>query len=322
VLRSKKRGRRNLQWPSLGRRRAAAAGRNTRDLEKRIYVAAAAAVRLNNAETPALALWRDKKHCSAKLERWPLKCKGRSSHKNLLVKGEKMTPSRGFRVIRPCLLAVLGLMAFAASAQGEATSNWRVNGTNVNSTLLPEIQVKEVENKTASILFTTKGGTKVEILCTAISFSNDKLKTTGSSTEGTKTLTGCLTKLNGTTSSNCKPKAGGGASGTIITKKILFLLLLTSAGVPGIRIVPEAGTQFVNMELGELCAIGENIPTEGVINFKDCKGLMTTEAVEHLFEEGPGSSLTALGQPASLDGSLVLVLSGAHAGLKWSGIAG
>jgi len=213
-------------------------------------------------------------------------------------------------------------MAFAASAQAEATSNWKVNGANVNSTLLPEVQVKELENKTASLLFTTSGGTKVEILCTAVALSNTKLKTTGSTTEGTATFSGCLTKLNGATSANCKPKGGGGASGTIITKKSLGLLILASAGVPVVKLFPETGTEFVNIEMGELCAIGENVPVAGNLNLKDCKGLIATEAVEHLAEEGPGTSLTALARPATIDGSVILNLAGSHLGLKFSGIAG
>jgi hypothetical protein len=234
-----------------------------------------------------------------------------------------MIRSNGRKVIGLCLMAALSLMAFAASAQAEPTSNWRVAGANVNSTLLPEVQVKEVENKTADLLFTTKGGTKVDILCTGASLSNVKLKTTGSTTEGTATFTGCLTKLNGTTTANCKPKGGGGASGTIVTKKGLGLLYLSSAGVPGVKLTPETGTQFVNIELGELCAIGENVPVEGVLSLKDCKGLIATEAVDHLAEQGPGTSLTALGQPATIDGSVILALAGAaHITKNWSGIAG
>ena len=228
----------------------------------------------------------------------------------------------GRKAIGLCMVAALCLMAFAASAQAEATSVWLVNGVAVNATLLPEVQVKEVENKTASLLFTTKGGTKVEILCTAMSLSNTKLKTTGSSTEGVATFTGCLMKLNGTTSANCKPKAGGGASGTIITKKTLLLLLLASPGVPVVRIVPEAGTEFVNMELGELCSIGENVPIAGNLNVKDCKGSIGSSLVNHLLEEGPGTNITALSQPATFDGSVVWALVGVHSGLPWSGIPG
>jgi hypothetical protein len=60
---------------------------------------------------------------------------------------------------------VLGLMACAA-AGAQAEGNFKVNGANVTSELLPSIQVASLENKTVSLLFTTKAGTKVEILCT------------------------------------------------------------------------------------------------------------------------------------------------------------
>ncbi len=233
-----------------------------------------------------------------------------------------MIRSNGRKVIGICLMAALSLMAFAASAQAEATSNWKVNGSNVNSTLLPEVQVKELENKTADLLFTTKGGTKVDILCTAVSLSNVKLKTTGSTTEGTATFSGCLTKLNGTTTANCKPKGGGGASGTIITKNGLGLLQL-SGGETVTKLFPEVAPEFVNIEMGELCAIGENVPVAGNLNLKDCKGVIGTELVEHLAEQGAGTSLTALGQPATIDGSVILALAGTgHVGLKFSGVAG
>ena len=54
-----------------------------------------------------------------------------------------------------CALA-LGLVAFEGGvAQAEVGSNWRVNGANLTAGLLPELQVKEVENNTISLLFTT-----------------------------------------------------------------------------------------------------------------------------------------------------------------------
>ncbi len=227
------------------------------------------------------------------------------------------------RAIGLSLLAVLGLIAFAASAQAEPTANWRVNGANVNSTLLPQAQIKEVENKTGSLLFTTKSGVKVEILCTTIKLSGAKLKTTGSTTEGVAQFEGCLTKLNGTVSANCKPKTSTEPSGTIRTNNFLGLLLLQSAGVPVVQLKPETGTVWVTIELGELCAIGEFEPVEGVFNAQDCKGATATELVDHLMEQGPGTTLTVLGQPATIDGSALVALTGAtHTGLKWSGVAG
>lgn len=233
-----------------------------------------------------------------------------------------MIRSNGRKVIGLCVIAALSLMAFAALAKAEATSNWRVNGSNVNTTLLPEAQIKEIENKTASLLFTTIGGTKVEILCTTAKLTNAKLKTTGSTTEISAKVEGCITKLNGTTSPNCKPKSTGEPSGTIKSLNVLGLVILQSAGVPVVQLKSETGTLFSTLELGELCAIGESVPLGGVLNLKDCKGSLATELVDHLYEPGPGTSLTALGQPATLDTSVVIALAGSHAGLKWSAVAG
>jgi hypothetical protein len=238
--------------------------------------------------------------------------------------GEHMTRVRlTHKALSLCALIVVAMALIVGAAHPEGTSNWRVNGTNVNSTLLPEVQVKELENKTGSLLFTTKGGTQVEVLCTSAALSNVKLKATGSLAEFNATFSGCLTKLNGSVVASCKPKSFGTASGTIQTLKLLGLLVLASVGVPVTRITPETGTLLATIEFGELCLIGESAPVNGLLFIKDCKGETSVERVEHLVEEAAGTTITALGQAATLDGSAILALTGAaHIGLKWSGVAG
>jgi hypothetical protein len=217
---------------------------------------------------------------------------------------------------------VLGLMAFAA-AGAQAEGNFKVNGANIAGALLPSIQVSSVENKTASLLFTLKSGTKVEILCTEIRLldgltTNDaKLGIEGKVDLGRVHFKECLTKLNGTTSANCKPFTGAN-SGLILTEPGKGLLRLHE-GQPVIEITPDTGTTFVTISLGEFCAIGSEVPVAGVLFLKDCKNLGATEATEHLIEELPAlTKLTALGQPATLDGSAIVKLTGTHAGLKFS----
>src|SRR4051794_28891164 len=76
----------------------------------------------------------------------------------------------GLKVLGLCALA-LGLMAFAASAaQAEVNARWKVAGVDVTGATEFQTEIKEIESKTASLLFTTKGGTKVTILCTDAKF--------------------------------------------------------------------------------------------------------------------------------------------------------
>jgi len=226
---------------------------------------------------------------------------------------------------------VLGLMAFAAAgAQAESTAAWMVNGSNISSTLLPSVQVKELENKTSSLLFTTAGGTKVEILCTSAKLLNAdgvedaKLGIEGKVDPGKVHFEGCITKLNGTTSANCKPHTGAN-SGLILTELGKGLIRLhPTGGQPVLEVVPTNEKElFVTIELSELCAIGESVPVNGLLFLKDCKTEGKVELVEHLVEELKElTKLTALGQPATLDGSALVKLSGAHAGLKFSALPG
>ena len=237
----------------------------------------------------------------------------------------------GFKVLGLCALA-LALTAFITSAaQAEAGASWKVNGTSISSTLLPPFQVKELENKTASLLFTTAGGTKVEILCTAakvldgLTTNDAKLGFEGKVDLGRAHFTGCLTKLNGTTSPPCEPHSGA-FKGLILTEAVSGLIRLHPAGgQPVVELRPnKEGGNFVTMEMGEECAIGEKVPVAGVLFLKDCKNEGKVELVEHLIEELKElTKLTALGQPATLDGSALIKLTGAaHVGLKFSGIPG
>ncbi len=222
-----------------------------------------------------------------------------------------------FKLFGLCALA-LGTMAFAGSAaQAEVGANWRVNGVNVNSTLLPEIQVKEVENNTISLLFTLKSGTKVEILCTSMLLVGAKLHIEGKVDLFKIILHGCLTKLNGVVSKNCEPFSGA-SKGLIETLGLTGLIIL-HLGSGLLRITPEDGV-FTHVLLGELCAIGEELLEKGVLTLKDCTNSFSVEQVDHLFEQGPLTELTMAGVPTTLDGSFLIRLVGPHLGLKWSGL--
>ena len=83
------------------------------------------------------------------------------------------------------------------------------------------------------------------------------------------------------------------------------------------------GEKFVTIETSEECSVGSKIPVIGKLTLKDCKGAFSTEQTEHLVEQGPLTELWTISKTAehvaTLDGSGILILGGAHAGLKWSG---
>ena len=246
------------------------------------------------------------------------------------------------RVLWLCALA-LGLMAFAASAaQAETGAHWNVveasgklvqiPGTN---DLLPQAEIKEIENSTAELLFTTAGGTKVAILCTSAKFDEGGLlQANGGLSAGKILFTGCLTKLNGVTSAACVPKGGGAPATQILTLKgkgLIVLDKLASGEVDDfVKITPESGKLFSKIELGEECAIGEFVNVEAKAageglwikdegaTSKESNESFLTEKPEHLIVEAL-QGLIALGQPATIDGKALVRLNGAHLNLKWGG---
>jgi hypothetical protein len=228
---------------------------------------------------------------------------------------------------------VLGMMAFATSgAQAEELAKWRVSGADVGA-LAPQLVIKEIENKSASLAFTTKGGTGVLILCTTAAFSEGgKLLGKGTISLGDITFNGCVVLLNEAPAANCKPHSPGKPVGEILTGKGKGLIML-DVGNDLVKITPEtaagAATKlFVTIELGELCAIGESVNVEATelgegLWIKDIGGNagFLAETTTHLIVEGL-NKLLALGQPAKIIGSAIVELGGPHAGLKWSGVPG
>jgi hypothetical protein len=233
---------------------------------------------------------------------------------------------------------LLGLMAFATSvAQAEPTSHWNVNGSAISSTLLPELQVKELENKDATLL-SKLSGKSVELLCTGASATAVKLGAEGFVDKGGSVLfTGCIFKWGGVTQAKCVPHSKGDPEGTIKTLPAHGLIQLHEVLVGKKEgttlLLPDTGETFQNIVLGkegELneCAAGELLPVSGKLSVKDCQEAFSTEQVDHLIVENPGlTDLWILNKTvehkATIDGSAVLALTGGtHGGLKWSGTPG
>jgi hypothetical protein len=258
---------------------------------------------------------------------------------------------------------LLGLMAFATSAQAEPTAKWAILKANnelvtianpaldpkgIGDTLLPEIQVKEIEELKDEkdpgkhlVLHTKVAGVSVLILCAKMELENadgtglPKLLLEGK-VLGRIKFTECLIKLNGVTTAACKPHSPGAASGTILTLLIEGLIKLHElADKTKDDIVLFIGENkegkleehFVTLELGEECAIGETLPVKGWFSIKDCQNLFLSHQVDHLVEEfAPLTLLYVLSHTeehkAQILGSVVLALAGEHKGLKWSGLPG
>jgi hypothetical protein len=230
----------------------------------------------------------------------------------------------------------LGAMAIGAGGAGaETNSRWNVAGKSVTGTESFQTEIKEIENNTGQLLFTTKSGTKVAILCTTMKFTavSGRLIKEGSISLGRVLFDLCLTKLNGVTSAACKPRSWGALSGSILTEAFNGLIILDEVnGVKQdyVKITPENSASltsklFTKIELGAECAIGEFVNVEAKslgegLWIKDCKGntSFTSEAETHLIEESL-NGLIALGQPATIDGSAIVWLTG---GVLWSGTPG
>jgi hypothetical protein len=215
-------------------------------------------------------------------------------------------------------------MAFATSAaNAEKGAKWNyIDAKGVlqefTSGLTPEVQLKEIENEKATLHFKTAGGTEVDISCKKGTLVGAKLVPEGALSKGKVKFTGCFTELNKKASPPCEPKTGA-TKGEVITLDGLGLIILHN-GTPLLLIKPETGTALAHIELGEECSIGTEVLVIGELVLKDCNGLFTKEEVEHLVIEGPLTSLTALGQPATIVGSAWAKLVGAHEGLKWAGL--
>ena len=97
------------------------------------------------------------------------------------------------------------------------------------------------------MLFTTKGGTKVEVLCTTLQSINVRLEPEGFVFfESQLKYTGCLTKLNGVVSKGCEPLSGGTEPGVIKTN-LLKGVLVEHEKAPIVRFEPTSGTTLASV---------------------------------------------------------------------------
>ena len=238
------------------------------------------------------------------------------------------------------------LMAISASdAFAEAGSHWFIltsEGAVKTTQELPVSVSGKIEGK--EVLLTKILGIKFEKTCTSVEVTGMKLEGESEISSGSKLkFTGCKIFLNGSESKACVPHTSGAPAGTIETLKLkgdLGLHFLKDSKGEFIRnekgeiilhgpikLVPEAGETYMVLELGTgECAVGQKVPIIGTFYAHDAEGSIETHRASHLIEEGPGTAVWVISKTEEhkviLDGSALLTLTGAHAGLKWGGAIG
>jgi hypothetical protein len=219
---------------------------------------------------------------------------------------------------------LLGVLGFAAmSAKAEVGAKWQIEnklGSFIDASVLSASLTTNGFEGGIGQLLTTILGTAVSFKCTAVALAGVKLEGEGRTTNGGKgQFTGCSTKLGGVETPECQPRTAGSALGTIETNATKGLIVLHK-GETLVRVEPKSGTTLVTIETGEECPIGENVPISGTLTLVD--SLFGLSTVTHFVTQGALTSLTALGKFASTDGTVLIKLSGEHAGRPWRGLPG
>ncbi len=224
--------------------------------------------------------------------------------------------SHGRAAVCLCLLTLGVIIASAQVAHAETGAAWMVKGANVTSTLLPKLKGEIGHNFTLWEAF----GKHFEFLCETGLWLSGGLNIpsiVGVSID----LIKCHLLVSKKEIVACKPHTNGQPVGTIRMGPMRGLLVLHE-GKGLIEFLPETGTVFANVEVGEECSAGEVIPIGGKFTLKDSEGKLGTEQVTHRFQEGPLTQLWALSSehPATMGGTHVVTLAGEHAGMTWSGL--
>jgi hypothetical protein len=243
------------------------------------------------------------------------------------------------KVLGLCALA-LGLMAVGSVgvAQAEPGAYWGyLNAKNelvkFGPTLEPVLGFEIEELKDLKdpgkhlVLLTEILKQKVAILCGEL-LSDLKLKAEGL-VLGLLTFHKCIFKINGVTAPACEPKFGG-SKGLIKTLELDGLIELHELKPSGekhdiVVFEPDIGSNAIaHIELGEECALGEEILLNGELAFQDCQKEFLVHKVVHLWEEFvPLTKLwvisNTLEHKTTIDGSVNVFLTGEHLGLKWAG---
>ncbi len=225
------------------------------------------------------------------------------------------------------VILALGIALLGGTfSKAETGASWLVKGTKVSALLKPVVKVQEIEKAEPPLRasFVVFGATE-EYKCSKLELIGFTLLTEGSST-GKIRFTGCKIFYNGV-QLGCPPevKKEREVIETSQLNALLVLHKLKEGGTdPLVRIEPsEKGKWLAEINISEECTFG-NGAIGGVVYLKDHNGALATEALTHLFEEGPLTQAYYVEEahPAKLEGKVVLSLGGEHTNFNWSGSPG
>jgi hypothetical protein len=221
---------------------------------------------------------------------------------------------QGSKVLSLGLVAVLGLLAFAAAAQATPGARWLVDGAAITGT----VNIAGSIDTLAQLLSTVgKANTPTTIDCTEFEVVEGKLLLEGSS-DGKLSYKNCETFLSGSLSAICKPKEP-------IVAEVTDLIVLIGGETYDL-FKPKTGTTFTEIGFGGECTLPNPTPITGTFVLKDCQNEFLVDKVVHLVEEIRNAATIAAGDGMSfgthtmtLDGSVNLFLAAPLAGHTWAG---
>jgi len=227
----------------------------------------------------------------------------------------------------------------AGAAQAEPGSEWDVEGHNLSfygpPALEPELvgELEEEGGAPLGKLLAEVNGLHIEVDCKVGTLTGVKLtpNSNGSTTEGDVKFEECevnkaLPTLEPLGECEVRSEDQAVGSGVILSLPGKALLALHTGEKPVTEIIPTSGifAHLVFEEEEEACGV---LPEKGLIGGKlvveDCENKAKEELVTHLIKEEPVlSELWIFNEEhaVTLDGSALVKLGGAHAGLKWSAL--
>lgn len=197
----------------------------------------------------------------------------------------------------------------------------------------PEIEGKALEGVKAALAGKIEGsevtlsthllGIGVKVPCTSVELIGANLESTSALTSGFKAkFKGCkLLNSESKPIEECVAKTAGQAAGTVETNALKGELVKgEKEGL--LKVEPKEGTALMSIEVGESCLLAPSIAVNGTLLLKDGKGLLETNATEHLLQEATGTELwvgkkTTEHLMTTLQGSGIASLS---TGQAWGGM--
>jgi hypothetical protein len=223
-------------------------------------------------------------------------------------------------------ICALGVGLLGPGAVSGQAANWLIlnsKGEVKTGTELPATLEAEIDGVTAS-LDTHSVKVHLKSSCSKFSLIGGKLEAGGALTKGAKIkLEGCkvFNAATGTELSECGVKTPGAPFGTVESFKSKGQLQTNGE----IKLEPETGTKFAELEYEASCTLPSPSPISGVLFLEDCEGKAATHLVKHLFKQGAGTSLfvgtdTAEHLETALVGSIWVFLGGEHKGFNWGAV--